>query len=100
MKLEVVHETRYRYTGPIAETAMELRLRPMDGNGQRCLKFDLDASADIEPRTYRDGYVNEVHYSNMARPHTTLNVSSPKVVATGPRSDNEHRPDPVHDSFS
>jgi len=22
MKLEVVHETKYRYTGPIAETAM------------------------------------------------------------------------------
>src|ERR1700730_14939602 len=33
MKLEIVHSTRYRYSGPIAETAMETRLRPMDGNG-------------------------------------------------------------------
>ncbi len=56
MKLEIVHETRYRYIGPIAETVMEVRLHPMDGNGQRCLKFDLDVSSGLEARAYRDGY--------------------------------------------
>ena len=44
MKLEIVHSTRYKYSGPIAETVMEVRLRPMDGNGQRCLEFDLDVA--------------------------------------------------------
>ena len=97
MKLEVVHETKYRYTGPIAETAMELRLRPMDGNGQRCLKFDLDASAGIEPRTYRDGYGNDVHYFNLVRPHTRLSVTSTSVVETGLQTDAEPGEELVQD---
>src|SRR5229473_4761370 len=83
MKLEVVHETRYRYTGLIAETVMELRLRPMDGNGQRCVKFDLDVSSGLEARAYRDGDGNNVHYFNLVRPHARLNVISRSVVETG-----------------
>ena len=83
MKLEVVHETRYRYQAPIAETVMEVRLRPMDGNGQRCVEFDLDLSSGIESRTYRDGYGNNVHYFNLVRPHSGLSVTSRSVVETG-----------------
>ena len=83
MKLEIVHSTRYKYSGPIAETVMEVRLRPMDGNGQRCVEFDLDVSSGIKARTYRDGYGNHVHYFNLVRPHTRLIVTSRSVVETG-----------------
>ena len=83
MKLEIVHSTRYRYSGPIAETVMEVRLRPMDGNGQHCLEFDLDVSSGIKPRSYRDGYGNNVHYFNVVRPHTRLIITSRSVVETG-----------------
>lgn len=83
MRLEIVHSTSYRYTGPIAETVMEVRLRPMDGNGQRCLDFALDVSSGVVPRSYRDGYGNNVHYFNLVRPHTRLNVTSRSVVETG-----------------
>jgi len=83
MRLEVVHSTRYRYTGPIAETVMEVRLRPMDGNGQRCIDFELEVSAGIKPRTYRDGYGNNVHYFNLVRPHARLSITSRSVVETG-----------------
>ena len=87
MKLEVVHSTRYSYTGPIAETVMEVRLRPMDGNGQRCHEFDLDVSSGIKPRSYRDGYGNSVHYFNIVRPHTRLSITSRSVVETGVERD-------------
>lgn len=83
MKLEIVHSTRYRYSGPIAETVMEVRLQPMNGNGQRCLEFDLDVSSGIKARTYRDGYGNNVHYFNVVRPHTRLIITSRSVVDTG-----------------
>src|SRR5712692_1981613 len=83
MKLEITHSTRFRYSGPIAETVMEVRLRPMDGLGQRCLEFELDVSAGIEPRSYRDGYGNNVHYFNLVRPHSRLAVISRLVVETG-----------------
>jgi transglutaminase-like putative cysteine protease len=97
MKLEIVHSTRYKYSGPIAETVMEVRLRPMDGNGQRCLEFELDVSSGIRPRTYRDGYGNHVHYFNLVRPHTRLSVISRSVVETGLAPDQETGEELVHD---
>ena len=52
MKVEIVHSTRYQYSGAIAETVMEVRLRPMDGAGQRCVDFALELSSGIQPRTW------------------------------------------------
>src|SRR6202162_176756 len=97
MKLEIVHSTRYRYAGPIAETVMEVRLRPMDGNGQRCLEFDLDVSSGIKPRSYRDGYGNNVHYFNVVRPHTRLIITSRSVGETGLQVDPEPGEELVQD---
>jgi transglutaminase-like putative cysteine protease len=97
MKVEIVHSTRYRYSGPIAETVMELRLRPMDGNGQRCLAFELELSSALEPRAYRDGYGNNVHYFNLVRPHTKLSITSRSVVETGLDIDADPGEELVHD---
>jgi transglutaminase-like putative cysteine protease len=97
MKLEVVHSTHFRYSGPIAETVMEVRLRPMDGLGQRCLEFELDVSSGVKPRSYRDGYGNNVHYFNLVRPHARLNVTSRSVVETGGKPDDDPGEDLVQD---
>jgi transglutaminase-like putative cysteine protease len=83
MKLEIVHSTHYRYTGAIAESVMEVRLRPMDGSGQRCVDFALELSSGIKPRTYMDGYGNHVHYFNLVKPHTGLSITSRSTVETG-----------------
>jgi transglutaminase-like putative cysteine protease len=83
VKLEIVHATRFHYTGPIAETVMEVRLRPMDGNGQRCLDFRLELSHGIEPRAYVDGFGNHAHYFNLVKPHSGLSVVSRSTVETG-----------------
>lgn len=97
MKLEIAHSTRYRYTGPIAETVMEVRLTPMDGNGQKCLDFRLELSHGIKPRTYVDGYGNHVHYFNLVRPHSGLSVVSRSVVETGLPPDDDQGEELVHD---
>lgn len=87
MKLEIVHSTRYRYSAPIAETVMEVRLRPMDGNGQRCVDFRLELSHGVKSRTYIDGFGNHVHYFNLVRPHAGLSVISRSLVETGMEPD-------------
>jgi transglutaminase-like putative cysteine protease len=97
MKLEVVHSTRFRYSGPIAETVMEVRLQPMDGGGQRCLEFELSVSAGIQPRSYHDGYGNSVHYFNLVRPHSRLAVTSRSVVETGGERDSDQGEELVQD---
>ena len=62
---------------------MEVRLRPMDGRGQRCLEFELDVSSRVKPSTYMDGYGNSVHYFNLVRNHQGLSVIGRSVVETG-----------------
>jgi transglutaminase-like putative cysteine protease len=97
VRLEIVHSTRYRYTAPIAETVMEVRLQPMDGNGQRCLDFRLELSHGIKPRTYMDGFGNNVHYFNLVKPHSGLSVVSRSTVETGLGPDNDPGEELVHD---
>ncbi len=97
MKLEIAHSTRYRYTGPIAETVMEVRLRPMDGNGQRCIDFNLEVSHGVTPRAYVDGFGNHVHYFNLVRPHAGLSVISRSTVETGLGPDKDQGEELVHD---
>src|SRR5437879_11524736 len=97
MKLEIVHSTRYRYTGPIAETVMEVRLQPMDGNGQRCLDFNLELSHGVKPQRYIDGYGNHVHYFNLVRPHSSLSVVSRSTVGTGLAADDDPGEELVQD---
>lgn len=82
-RFEIVHSTRFRYSVPIAETIMEVRLRPMDGRGQRCVEFELDVSSKMQPGSYMDGYGNHVHYFNLVRNHQGLSVISRSVVETG-----------------
>ena len=97
MRLEIVHSTRYRYSGPIAETVMEVRLRPMDGNGQRCLEFGLELSHGIEARSYVDGFGNHVHYFNLVKPHSGLTVVSRSNVETGLAQDADSGEELVQD---
>jgi transglutaminase-like putative cysteine protease len=97
MRLEIVHSTRYRYSGPIAETVMEVRLRPMDGNGQRCLDFKLELSHGIKPKQYVDGFGNHVHYFNLVRPHAGLSLVSRSTVETGLGPDEGAGEELVHD---
>jgi transglutaminase-like putative cysteine protease len=97
MKLEIVHSTRFKYTGPIAETVMEVRLRPMDGQGQKCIDFRLELSHGVKPRTYIDGYGNHVHYFNLVRPHAGFSVIGRSVVQTGLPTDEEPSDDLVED---
>ena len=97
MRLEIVHSTRYRYSGPIAETVMEVRLQPMDGNGQRCLDFKLELSHGIKPQSYVDGFGNHVHYFNLVRPHSGLSVISRSTVETGQAPDDNSGEELVQD---
>jgi transglutaminase-like putative cysteine protease len=97
MKLEIVHSTHYQYTGPIAESVMEVRLRPMDGAGQRCLDFALELSSGIKARSYIDGYGNQVHYFNLVKPHTRLSITSRSTVETGLARDGDQGEELVQD---
>jgi transglutaminase-like putative cysteine protease len=83
MLLEVLHTTTFTYSRKIAETVMEVRSRPLDGLGQRCVEFDLQVTPRATVGSYRDGFGNFVHYFNHLAPHDTVTVVGKAIVETG-----------------
>jgi len=83
MWLTITHLTRYRYTGDVTESHMELRLRPWDGLGQRVHEHRLDVQPATPVRTYADGFGNHVQYFDRLAAHTMLQVVSTSRVETG-----------------
>jgi transglutaminase-like putative cysteine protease len=82
VKLEVTHRTLLSYGQPVAETYMELRLRPREGAGQSLESFRLDVEPASQVRSYRDAFGNLVHYFNHVPPHDRVEVVGHSVVVT------------------
>jgi transglutaminase-like putative cysteine protease len=82
MRLEVRHLTRHTYSSPIAETQMELRLRPFHAAGQRLQSFQLHLQPDSPVRPYLDAFGNTVHAFNHVPPHDVVEIASHFVVET------------------
>ena len=96
MRLHVSHVTRYRYTAPITETHMEVRLRPSEEGGQRLASFDMDVFPGTLVREYVDGFGNHVHYFDFLPEHDRVELTSRSVVETGGstrRASDGERPD-------
>jgi transglutaminase-like putative cysteine protease len=94
MRLEVRHKTVLTYEQPIAETFMEVRLRPRDGAGQVVESFELMVQPKSEVRSYLDGFGNHVHYFNHGPAHEQVEVIGHSIVGT-----QAGVPDPVDQDF-
>ena len=84
MRLRIEHVTRFSYDGPISEAHTLMRLKPMDGWGQRCLSFMLTTDPRAEPAAYVDVRGNDVRYVDILQPHQRLVVSAASLVLTTP----------------
>ena len=96
-RFEIEHTTRFEYSGLIAETAMEVRLRPLDGRGQRCLDFRLEVTPRVKIGSYQDGYGNEVNYFNLLRAHRQVRVVSHSLVEMDAAAPPDQEDDLVQD---
>lgn len=86
MRLRVTHQTSFSYSEEIADTAMELRLRPRDGAGQRCLSYDLRVYPPGPIRSYVDSFGNTVETYNQRRAHREIVVEARSLVETSQRA--------------
>ena len=77
----VRHLTRFTYTSPVSESVMELRMQPLDRNGQQCLRFSVTTSQKAKVFAYRDHFGNAVHYFDIPGRHSRLDVSVESAVA-------------------
>ena len=92
MRLRVEHTTTFTYDAPIVEAYTELRLRPLDAGGQRCLSFRLRTEPQgVRVRELADRLRNTVGRFDVLEPHDRLKVTATSEVLT-PAGFEEHVP--------
>jgi transglutaminase-like putative cysteine protease len=82
MHLKIEHTTTFTYDHPISEAYTEMRLKPLDADGQRCLAFALTTQPRDEVLQYTDRFANDVRHFDVLQPHTQLQVIATSEVYT------------------
>jgi transglutaminase-like putative cysteine protease len=85
MHLSINHVTKFRYSAPITESVMELRMQPLSDGPQRCLKFDLSLKPSARATSYHDHLGNTVHHFDIPGRHTQLVINAKSIVESLPR---------------
>jgi transglutaminase-like putative cysteine protease len=88
------HSTRFRYSAPVSESNMEVRMQPRDEDRQRCLSFQLNVSPKARVMSYRDFLGNMVHHFSVPGAHRELLIVAEALVDAQPADVRPDRLDP------
>lgn len=80
MLLRINHRTRFVYDQPAHDSHNELRLRPLEDAGQRCLEFELRIDQPAAVISYRDFFGNHAHSVSVSAPHCELTIVAHSLV--------------------
>lgn len=76
----ITHLTLYKYSEPVSDSVMELRMQPRSEGLQRCARFTLDISPTARVQSYRDFAGNIIHTFDIPAPHRQLAIRAEAVV--------------------
>ncbi len=85
MFYSIRHLTKFRYSAPVSESIMELRMQPRSEGAQRCLSFDLNVTPRTRVQSYRDHLGNVVHHFDVPSAHRQLTIIAEAMVDVAPR---------------
>jgi len=74
------HFTRYRYSKPVSQSSMEVRMHPRSEYAQRCFTFQLSVSPRSRIFTYNDHTGNIVHHFDIPEQHKQLTIIADALV--------------------
>ena len=83
----VRHFTRYRYSRPVWQSLMEVRMHPRSENMQRCFTFQLSVSPRARIFSYTDHTGNVIHHFDIPEPHRQLTIIADALVDVDPADD-------------
>ena len=86
------HFTRYRYSGPVWQTVMEVRMQPRTETRQRCFTFQLSVSPRARIFSYIGHLGNTIHHFDIPERHSSLTIIADSLVEVDP-------PAPLPDSI-
>jgi transglutaminase-like putative cysteine protease len=78
------HFTRYRYTRPVWQSVMEVRMHPRSEYMQRCFTFLLSVSPRARIFSYTDHLGNLVHHFDIPGAHRQLTIVADALVDVDP----------------
>src|SRR3984957_10873109 len=74
------HVTRFRYSAPVRETVMELRMQPRSEGPQTLRSFQIVTNPRAQLHAYTDHLGNAVYHLNVLRAHEELRIEAQAVV--------------------
>lgn len=74
------HLTRFRYSAPVSESVMEVRMQPRSDGQQRLHRFQITTLPRSTVNSYRDVLGNTVHHFDVPGRHMLLTVTSEALV--------------------
>ena len=87
MYYSIVQTNKFRYSSPIRESVMEVRMQPFNTAGQRCLSFGLSIRPQTRVHSYEDYVGNIVHHFDVPARHTALHITAEAMVEIIPGDD-------------
>ncbi|MGD0301328.1 MAG: transglutaminase family protein [Bryobacteraceae bacterium] len=84
MFYSIRHLTRFRYSSPVSESTMELRMQPRSEGLQRCLTFQVTVTPRTRVQHYRDYLGNAVHHFDVPSAHQHLTIIAEATVDVAP----------------
>lgn len=91
-RLEIHHQTIYRYTTPVERSAHILRLEPIHDRLQRLVSHELRLSVDCTWRDYDNVFGCRTRAVQIETPYTELIIDSHALVVTVDTDPLEQRP--------
>ena len=84
MFYSIRHLTKFRYSAPVSESIMELRMQPRSEGAQRCLSFAATVTLRTRVQTYRDHLGNVVQHFDVPGLHRQLMIVAEASVDVAP----------------
>lgn len=80
MFYSIRHVTRFRYSSPVRESVMELRMQPRSEGRQMLRSFQIGTNPRAQLYAYTDHAGNAVYHFNVLRAHEELRIEANAVV--------------------
>lgn len=82
MRIQIRHQTTYRYNEPAKSTIQHLRLTPRNYDGQHVARWRIDVDRDCRLRTSEDAYGNILNRLTSEEHHTSISTLVEGEVTT------------------
>jgi transglutaminase-like putative cysteine protease len=80
MFYSIRHVTRFRYSAPVRESVMELRMQPRSEGPQTLRSFQISTNPRAQLYAYTDHLGNAVYHFNLLREHEELRIEAQATV--------------------